>query len=155
MNTTQIRMIKEVRTPIAKAIWNKPSIPQAAAKAAYLSHSLAQTSRKPCIVTFSRENPVVTFSVLSSVGIHAIIGISGPSCRHRDGDPYELKSFFVYEYLWGVSRQLSKPRGWDVEKRSRQWEPVYIDTCVCVCICLCICKYIFIYIHTHIHKYIH
>ena len=41
MDTTQIRMIKEVRTPIAKAIWNKPSIPQAAAKAAYLSHSLA------------------------------------------------------------------------------------------------------------------
>ena len=63
-------------------------------------------------------------SVLLSVGIHAIIGISGPSCRHRDGERFELKSFFVYEYPWGVSRQLLKPRGWDVAKRSRQWEPV-------------------------------
>ena len=25
-------------------------------------------------------------SVLLSVGIHAIIGIFGPSCRHRDGE---------------------------------------------------------------------
>ena len=36
--------------------------------------------------------------------IHAIIA---PQYRHRHGARYGLKSFFVYKYLWGVSRQLS------------------------------------------------
>ena len=61
-------------------------------------------------------------SVLLSVGIHAIIGISGPSCRHRDGERSDQLKNPRVRVPWGVSRQLLNPRGWDVAKRSRQWK---------------------------------
>ena len=32
-----------------------------------------------------------------------------PQYRHRNGTRFVLKNFFVYKYLWGVSRQLSQP----------------------------------------------
>ena len=45
-----------------------------------------------------------------------------PQYRHRDGTRFVLKSFFVYKYLWGVSRQLSQRRGSKAANSSRQWK---------------------------------
>ena len=47
---------------------------------------------------------------------------TAPQYRHRDGTRFVLKSFFVYKYLWGVSRQLSQPWGWEAANLSRQWK---------------------------------
>ena len=77
------------------------------------------------VFTFSRNHFMRLAhvkSVLLSVGIHAIIGISGPSCRHRDGERSDQLKNLRVRVPWGVSRQLLNPRGWDVAKRSRQWK---------------------------------
>ena len=43
-------------------------------------------------------------------------------CHLLDGARFVLKSFFAYKYLWGVSTQLSSPRGSEAANLSRQWK---------------------------------
>ena len=50
-------------------------------------------------------------SVLLSVGIHAIIGISGPSCRHRDGERFELKKFLRVRVPLGSVKTAFETQG--------------------------------------------